>query len=147
MTARATGQDGVTVWGGVSSELIIVPTLYGAVSVPAGAAAPNLLVRGGLQYVGYTALGADLLFSAGPRGVYGGPSAAVIFGENSGWLAGGVLGYRNTFGGSRLGFFVEGKARYLFLNDAVTPNYPPGSPAQDFRFVSPGVGFGLTYRF
>ncbi|EYB69259.1 hypothetical protein DEIPH_ctg010orf0028 [Deinococcus phoenicis] len=134
----------VTVWAGLSSEVLILPAPYAALSVPLS---PGMALRGGVQYLpGEAALGADLLFGAAARGFYGGPSAALIVGDLPGWLAGGVLGYRNSFGGGRWGYFVEGKARYLFLKNGASGHEPWSTP-QDLRIVSPGLGLGLTYRF
>lgn len=139
--------DGPTIWGGLSSEVLILPTLYGALSLPLTTTSPQVALRGGVQYLaGEVAFGADLLLGAGARGLYGGPSGAVIVGTSPGWMAGALVGYRNTFSGGRWGYFVEGKARYLFLKDATTAHHPGATP-QDLSVVSPGLGFGLTYRF
>ncbi|PNY80335.1 hypothetical protein CVO96_02210 [Deinococcus koreensis] len=127
--------------------MLILPTLYGALSLPLTTTSPQVSVRGGVQYLaGEVAFGADLLLGSGPRGLYGGPSGALIVGTSPGWMAGALLGYRNTLSGGRWGYFVEGKARYLFLKGAVTGHYAGATP-EDLSFVSPGLGFGLTYRF
>ncbi|MFC4425829.1 hypothetical protein [Deinococcus navajonensis] len=145
--------NGPTLWGGFSSELVILPELFAGFSTPLGQ-------NNGLTYslrgtaeatLGLAALGADVLFSRAPNGLYGGPSAAVIFGQEFGYLAGGVIGYRNQ-DRERIGFFLEGKLRYLVLREAVHSHEPPapGQPDRapsDFTFPSPGLRFGLTYRF
>ena len=143
----STAPGGPTVWGGISSEALIIPTIYGALSLPLTRTSPQVSLRGGVQYLaGEVAFGADLLLGAGDRGLYGGPSGAVIVGTSPGWMAGALVGYRNTFSGGHWGYFVEGKARYLFLRGAATGHEPNSTP-QDLAFVSPGLGFGLTYRF
>lgn len=129
--------DGPTLWGGLSSELLVVPTLSAAVRVPVGTAGDlHVNLRGTAETtIGVTALGAEVLLSRGSSGLYGAPSAALILGRSSGWLAGSVIGYRHQQR-ERIGFFVEGKLRYLVLKDAVHSHV---APPRDSRLLPPAT--------
>lgn len=145
-----------TVWGGLSSELVVLPGVNVGVSAPVGS---NLTLRGTvgatlLVFVGdgvdengaltgaaaglpLPTVGADLLFgrtSPGTR-VYGGPSLAVAFGLDSNpvFAVGGVAGIRGDFGGGPWGYYAEAKLRALLVPGAALP--------------SPGLNIGVTYRF
>lgn len=146
----------VTVWGGVGTELFIVPGVRLGLSAPVGQVSGlNMAVRGTtgvlvVPLVGDPAPGTqsggvlpfplvtgdlDLLLSRDRSGVgfYGGPSVGTVAG--AAWLFGGVAGYTNTFGSSNWGYYLEAKVRGAIL------------PAADGAGISPGVHLGLTYRF
>lgn len=156
-TAVLPATDGVTLWGGFASEVLIIPLLNLNVSVPVvrgpgyGVAAR---LTGETLSTAANALGADVLLGRPDgRGVYGGPGAALVFGENlRGWRAGVSTGYRDTFGQGRLGYYAEAKLNYLAWRGGgcaeLTSPYGNGEPCNDnFWLVSPGLRFGLTYRF
>ncbi|KQQ99360.1 hypothetical protein [Deinococcus sp. Leaf326] len=143
--APAPAPDGVTLWGGLSSELYILSGLTAGLSVPVfQTPALTVSVRGALDLVlvplpdlpvaAAPLIGADLLLSTRSRGVnvYGGPGAGTLLGLVS-WV-GGTAGLRGTFStDGRWGYFGEFKGRY-FLDS-------------DVGIFSPGARFGLTYRF
>ena len=144
-TAALPAPDGVTLWGGLASELYILPGITAGVSAPVfQTPALSVSVRGTLDAIflpvadlpvaAAPLIGADLLLGTRLRGinVYGGPGAGTVLGLVS-WV-GGTAGLRGTFSPEgHLGYFGELKARY-FLDSA-------GS------IFSPGARFGLTYRF
>ncbi|WP_412028586.1 hypothetical protein [Deinococcus yunweiensis] len=148
----------VTVWGGVGTELFIVPGVRLGLSAPVGQVSGlNMAVRGtagvlvlplpgdsvdsngnlsgGVFPLPLVTGDLDLLLSRDRSGVgfYGGPSVGTVAG--AAWLFGGVAGYTNTFGSSNWGYYVEAKVRGAIL------------PAADGAGISPGVHLGLTYRF
>ncbi|CAM4057309.1 hypothetical protein [Deinococcus frigens] len=144
-----------TVWGGLSSEVLILPELFAAVSAPVlNVGQTRLNLRAGMEvFYGLIALNAEALIGGNGGGLYGGPSTALMLGANSGWAAGGVLGYRSRPSQSRLGFFAESKLRYLVLRNVtpissplLLPGQTPSAPA-DLRLLSPGLRLGVTYRF
>ncbi|WP_189071521.1 hypothetical protein [Deinococcus sedimenti] len=138
-----TPSGGVQVWGGVGTEVYLLPTLSlglsadvaqlpsGTLSVR-GTASATLIplpdVTGPIPVVG-----ADLLFRGNRAGlnVYGGPSVGTILG--AAWLLGGVVGVQGPLGQGNWGYFGEVKARYLVV---------PGQGV-----FAPGVNLGVTYRF
>ncbi|MFC3835469.1 MULTISPECIES: hypothetical protein [Deinococcus] len=145
----------VTMWGGLGTELFIVPGVRLGLSAPVGQVSGlNMAVRGTagvlvVPLVGDPAPGTqsggvlpfplvtgdfDLLLSRDRSGVgfYGGPSVGTVMGQA--WLFGAVAGYTNTFGSGTWGYYVEGKLRGIV------------GPA-DLRGVSPGLHLGVTYRF
>ncbi|WP_412028587.1 hypothetical protein [Deinococcus yunweiensis] len=142
------------VWLGLGTEAIIIPELQLAASVPVYRSGDlNVSMRGNVDATfGLYALGADVLLNQGNRGWYGGPSAAVIVGgARTGWAAGGLAGYRTVLG-EHLGFFVEGRVRYLYVPEVFVSQQPlrPGQPVPprtDLSSVLPGLHLGLTYRF
>lgn len=157
--APAAARDGVTLWGGFASELIIIPLLNLNVSVPV-AQGPGYGVAARATFETFSlaanAVGGDVLFGRpGGRGVYGGPGAAYIFGTGlSGWRAGINVGYRDTFGDSRVGYYAEAKLNYLSVTTTGSCGYgdPAHAPSDTCQSalgipVSPGLRFGLTYRF
>lgn len=151
-TSADSGTEQPAVWLGLGTEFFLIPELQLAASVPVyGSGRLNVNVRGNVDVsYGLYALGTDVLLNQGNRGWYGGPSAAVIVGgPQTGWVAGGLAGYRAVLG-EHLGFFVEGRVRYLHLPQFLENRPQPGQPAlppSDFSYVSPGLHLGLTYRF
>lgn len=150
--------DGVTLWGGFASEVLILPLLNLNVSVPvAQGPGYGVSARATFETLSTTAnaLGADVLLGRPDgRGVYGGPGAALVFGENlRGWRAGVSTGYRDTFGQGRLGYYAEAKLSYLSVVTTGSCGYgnsdhlPSDTCTSDFSIASPGLRFGLTYRF
>ncbi|MFC5849881.1 hypothetical protein [Deinococcus petrolearius] len=148
----------MTLWGGFASELLILPLVNLNLSVPvAQGPGYGVAARATFETIRFsaTALGGDVLFGRpGGRGVYGGPGAAYIFGENLvGWRAGVSVGYRDTFGQSRVGYSAEAKLNYLSVMDTGSCGYgdpayaPSDTCTSDFSIASPGLRFGLTYRF
>lgn len=141
--------DRFTVWGGVGTELYVLP------GVTLGASAPvarvgnvNLALRAGAEAIlipladapgPLPIVNADLLLSpsGGGRGlqVYGGPSVGTVLGYA--WLLGGVAGVRGDFGAGPWGYFAEGKARMLFI----------GTGDGGAALFTPGINLGVTYRF
>ncbi len=135
-------------WGGLASE-IIVPGLSLGVSMPLKTDSQmNMALRGSVEAFVLpfeTASGsstplpvpvifnADLLFSTASSDVkvYGGPSVGTLLGQV--WAVGGVVGVRNNFGSSNLGWYAEGKAQYLFGGGT--------------GLLIPGARLGVTYRF
>ena len=158
-TAPAPAPDGVTLWGGLSSELLVLPLLNLNVSVPVvQGLGYSVSARVGLEtFFAASAVGADVVLGRpGGQGVYGGPGAAYIFGQDlKGWRAGVNVGYRDTFGQSRVGYYAEAKLNYLSLTAPAcaypTTPYGYGSEPTDCSntvwLASPGLRFGLTYRF
>jgi hypothetical protein len=155
--APAPAPDGVTLWGGLASELLVLPLLNLNLSVPV-AQGPGYSVsaRVGLEtFFGASAVEADVLLGRpGGQGVYGGPGAAYIFGQDlKGWRAGVNVGYRDTFGQSRVGYYAEAKLNYLSVLTTGSCGYgdpayaPSDTCTSDFSIASPGLRFGLTYRF
>ncbi|THF68569.1 hypothetical protein E7T06_15830 [Deinococcus sp. Arct2-2] len=138
-------QESVTVWGGLTSEFVILPGLSAGLSIPVGQVGGASVSVRGMADVTFVPLpdvempfipfvGADLLFS-GPAGnvtVYGGPGVGTVLGQLF-WVS-GTAGIRNTFGDSRWGYFGEFKGRYLFDTNGI-------------GLLSPGTRLGLTYRF
>ncbi|WP_157451703.1 hypothetical protein [Deinococcus aquatilis] len=138
-------KEPVTVWGSLSTEFFILPSLSAGVSVGVGQAGPASLSVRGMADLTYVPLpdvttpllpliGADLLFSGlvGNLTVYGGPGVGTLLGQAF-WVS-GTAGLRNTFGNSRWGFFSEVRGRYAF-------------DLAGNGFLSPGTRLGLTYRF
>lgn len=158
LAPAAAATDGVTLWGGFASELLILPLVNLNLSVPvAQGPGYGVAARTTLETISFsaTALGGDVLFGRpGGRGVYGGPGAAYIFGQDLvGWRAGVSVGYRDTFGQSRLGYSAEAKLNYLSVVTTGSCGYgdpaylPSDTCTSDFSIASPGLRFGLTYRF
>lgn len=151
-----TRAEQATLWGSLTSEMLVFPGLSLAVSYPiAQTPSYKLLGRATAEtYFLYGAFGADLLMTNASGNFYGGPSAALVVGGNGGWMAGGLLGYRHDMNlmDGRLGYFLEAKVRYLVLKDAISSDLPPypgyyGNTVSDFTFPSPGLKLGLTYKF
>ncbi len=145
LSSASSGREGLTVWGGLASELFILPGLSAGLSVGVGqVGAASVSVRGMADVIFFPVadvsvpivplVGADLLFS-GPVGnvtVYGGPGVGTILGQVF-WVS-GTAGIRNPFGSSGWGYFGEFKGRYVFDSAGTV-------------LFSPGTRLGLTYRF
>lgn len=143
-------------WGGLSSEVFILPGAMLGVSAPVGqtnnldvllrlSGSVTVLPLGGDSVDANGNMGGaafllplpganlDLLLSSNKPGLkwYAGPSVGTLMG--AAWLFGGVAGVQNEFREGNWGYFVEGKVRALTLGSG--------------WLVSPGLNLGLTYRF
>ncbi|GGO24165.1 hypothetical protein [Deinococcus humi] len=139
--------DRFTVWGGVGTELYVLPGVLLGASAPIGhLGGVNLALRASAEAVIVPVadlpgplpfVNVDLLLSGSGRGLraYGGPSVGTIPGFAI--LLGGVGGVRGDFGAGPWGYFAETKARVAF-------GAAGGSGAM---LVLPGVNLGITYRF
>ncbi len=139
--------DRFTVWGGVGTELFVLPGAMIGASAPVGRLGRvNLALRASAEAIVVPAadvpgplpfVNVDLLMLAGGRGVraYGGPSVGTIPGFAV--LLGGVGGVRGDFGAGPWGYFAEAKARVVFGAAGGGGTVP----------VLPGLNLGVTYRF
>ncbi|GHF34595.1 hypothetical protein HNQ07_000111 [Deinococcus metalli] len=139
--------QGVTVWGGVGTQLggefILSPTVTLGLSTDVGRLqGVQFGVRGsaGLGVIPvdggpFPLLEADVLVSGSNGGLnlYGGPSVGTIAGALI--LVGGVGGVRGSFGNGNWGWFTEGRLRYAF------------STTNNGGLVVPSASLGVTYRF
>lgn len=159
-------QPALTLWGGVSTEQVVQPNLHLGVSYPLrkfkllnmefnSAARVHADFSGGLSGGG-AILGVDLLAANDSGNIYGGPSFSSAFGNSSGFTLGAVVGYRDNIAvstlvnqnsvpiandaDSRIGYFLEGKLRYVWQKG-------PEKDAKYENFWSPGLRAGFTYRF
>lgn len=142
-------RDRFTVWGGLGTELYVLPGVTIGASAPLGRVGNvNLALRAGAEAIlipladapgPLPIVNAALLLSpsGGGRGlqVYGGPSVGTVLGYA--WLLGGVAGVRGDFGAGPWGYFAEGKARMLFI----------GTGDGGAALFTPGINLGVTYRF
>jgi hypothetical protein len=144
--ASAPASERLTLWGGVASELYVLPGVMIGASAPVGRLGNvNLALRAGAEAIiipvadipgPLPVVNVDLLLSGRGRGlqVYGGPSVGTVLG--AAWLLGGVAGVRGSFGAGPWGYFAEGKARVLYV----------GAEGRGALFT-PGLNLGVTYRF
>lgn len=164
-------QQGLTFWGGLSTERIVMPGFHLGLSYPLGelnlfgaqfgsAVRVHADLSGGIKESS-AIIGADWLLANASGNIYGGPSISGSLGNSGSGLAlGGLVGYRDNLAISslfnqnsvavssdldtRLGYFAEFKLRYMLGNKS-TDNKTAATNAENV--FSPGFRAGLTYRF
>lgn len=130
------------VWGGLATEVFILPGPVVGVSVPV---ADRMAVRLNAEAIvfpfNYGALlpvaNTEVLFGNmyGDMALYAGPSVGALLNVGGrAWLLGGVAGTHRAIGDSGLGWYAEARLRY-------------GTDFQTSAIFMPGLSMGLTVWF